>query len=332
MTCNVWLSNDFQQQFYCLKNKNEYLTKVRIPKQFKNFIENDQEYGDRYELVVTGTNNDSEDYLLYWKFHKHHLCHKNIFECIKIRKTKKFALCTHLVMHVMVTLTVSLMLVAGYQVQSSLIFSIYYETYIKTRIVFSYAFITPVFIILTVKFFFKYNIRIIDVYHAMVITNPINILTAFLSINFIQLLVYISYDGYYYLAELCAFATILTCYLISYIYVMCVSTIARYVLPITMILFTLYVVYWNELIVFDGYTNVLNDEVVQIDGFSTVLMILWPLMAFVLFSLIFYVKLHPKSRNKKSLMYQLNNTLLGIFSVWLDYIYRYYFDYILVCI
>ena len=350
ITTNVWLSKTFRQKGCFVK-----MTKVSIPKTYASFIKNDKKHGYRYELMTNLLyNNSNSNMNTYYKFQTHKLY---VIKCIQNRQIKNAKQTMRLYCS---TFTLITMIYVILHSIGMIIFYMEYDpsaNWISSLIFQSIMFGIPcimICIMSDIGLQSQYDFRLVDVYHYTIIV------TYLYTSNFCTLVTCVveyvgycfwcdtTYAGYwiynwmnidayilksylelssemqsYVIFETFVERLLQTLFLISLIYVMIISLIARYTIG-PMVVFAVFMTINFKLnaykFSFYGYTNVLAGQVQVGDLWQVLIEVLWYLMIFILLSLMLYIKFHPQSKNKQSRFYQLNTTIAGIFSAMLDYV------------
>ena len=298
-TINVCLSNDFRNRPFCCLKIFGCVKIVSIPKKFSNFIKNDKQHGIRYELIE----HDHYQYAIATNINTTNSTNstngtpittndnntEEMDKYWKLSNNKCILKCVkkhnrnYNFKETLFWFLLPHMVVLGRS------FAFYGQPVAATVYSMMCLFVCAVFVI---KFGLEYDFRIIDFFHAGVVG-----------------------------ATFYTFAPdeIFVCSLIYFLYI---SRIARYMFVVHIVLSVVILVNFDIIFPIRGYANILASELTRDGRYARMLIfLLWMLMMIILSFLVLYIKLHPKSRHdKKSVFYQLNTTLIGIFSALLDYI------------
>ena len=331
ITMNIWLSKTFRRNHTCFVKK----TRVLIPQQYDNFIQSDNKFGYKYQVIssLSSQNNNNDKMHKYWKFKTNKSC---IINCVKNQNIlhSKQAACTYFKTFILTTL---FYVIVPFVLEAILLYvageCCYFYLYFYGLVLIIQIFVQTIaggILACVVKFLLQNDFRRVDICCFGIIVTYL-----FLSRVYyygywwpqILLLYYVFSNPSLYLhftviLIVWLFVRLLPSivFLMSVLYVMYVSPIARYTFG-AMLVFGVFVgMNFSTLFPFEGYTHVLAGQIENGYGWRMFIMILWFLMLFILLSLVLYIKLHPRSKNKSSGLYQLTSTIGGIFSALLDYI------------
>ena len=356
-TVLLWLSNDFIRQYYFLRQLG-IVSKVIIPCEFRGIIENDKDYGYKYELIEHNYNtndntnkhiifNNNIKYDTYWKWqthnkcmiycnrhrHRHNTCTRDKSEAQKnSKKNSKCICCSYSHSLILMMLPLLLLIVpitcecsnyswnginysdTSLQLNDSDIDK-YYKTVFTIEML-----ICLITSNIMIGIEFKYNrlkkYSLIDIYHISAFISSLYLIIIHL-INVMNVLQENSYTYSWFLdSKLIVIEIIFT---ISCIYFLFVSPIARYTMLFMLIWVAIGVnIQINTIENYNGM-DILRNYIEDALFVDEAILYLWSTILFSLITIVLYVKLNHKRKDKSGSMYQLNQTIGGIFAALFDY-------------